>query len=102
MIAKGNYLWNSSIFLFKASTILSFAKQLAPEILAAVLSSVASSKQDNCFWHIAELPWERFKSQSFDHAILEKTDQISCVRFVGIWSDLGDWNSLVSILKKND
>ena len=60
MLASGNYVWNSGIFLFRASTMVAHANNLAPELLAAVQAAVDGAREDNNFWHI-DMP----RGQSF-------------------------------------
>ena len=46
------YKWNAGIFLFRASVMLSHAKNLAPDMLVAVQAAVDRAREDNNFWHI--------------------------------------------------
>ena len=94
MLAAGNYVWNSGIFLFRASTLMGLAHQLEPAMISNVKSSVDEAEQDNNFWQLDTVHWNRVEGQSIDHAVMEKANNICCVEFVGKWSDLGDWNAL--------
>ena len=96
MLDAGNYVWNAGIFLFYASVMLECATRLAPDMLAAVETAVGGSREDNNFWHIDDAAWGKIDAQSVDCAILEKVDNIACVKFSGGWSDLGDWNAVAN------
>ena len=98
MLDAGHYVWNAGIFLFRASAMLEHAKNFAPDMLAAVQAAIDGARQDNNFWHIDDIAWAKIQGQSIDYAILEKTDQIACVKFSGVWSDLGDWNAVAAQL----
>lgn len=98
MLAAGNHVWNSGIFLCRASTLMDLAQQLEPGMLASVRTSFDEAEQDNNFWHLGADHWNQIEGQSIDYAILEKTNKISCVKFLGKWSDLGDWNALADQL----
>ena len=98
MLDAGNYVWNAGIFLFRASVMLAHAKNLAPDMLAAVELSVAGAREDKNFWHIDNVAWAKIQGQSVDYAILEKTETIACVKFTGSWSDLGDWHAVAGQL----
>ena len=63
-------------------------------MLSQVRLAVDSAREDQNFLHIDDAAWEKIQGQSLDYAILEKTDQIACVKFSSDWSDLGDWNAL--------
>ena len=101
MLDAGHYVWNAGIFLFRASTMLAHAKNLAPDTLAAVLAAIDGAWKDNNFLHIDDAAWAQINGQSVDYAILEKIEKIACVKFCGNWSDLGDWNAVAGQLPHN-
>ncbi len=94
MVDAGNYVWNAGIFLFRASVMLAHAKKLEPDMLAMTQKAIDLACKDKNFWHINEGAWAKIQGQAVDYAILEKTDQMACVKFYGGWSDLGDWNAV--------
>jgi mannose-1-phosphate guanylyltransferase/mannose-6-phosphate isomerase len=75
---------------------VNIAQQLEPSMMAYVRASIDEAEQDNNFWHMDANHWHQIEGQSIDYAILEKTNEITCVKFRGKWSDLGDWNVLAS------
>ena len=101
MFASGNFLWNSGIFLFKASTMLALAKAFEEDIWIKVSLSLANSKQDKHFCQLDASAWQEIKEISIDHAIVEKTEGITCVPFSSKWSDLGDWHSLIKLFPQD-
>jgi mannose-1-phosphate guanylyltransferase/mannose-1-phosphate guanylyltransferase/mannose-6-phosphate isomerase len=98
MLDAGHYVWNSGIFLFRASAMLAHAKNLLPDMLAAVQAAIDGACEDNNFWHIDDVAWTKIIGQSVDYAILEHINRIACVKFSGVWSDLGDWNAVAGQL----
>ena len=102
MVDSGNYVWNAGIFLFRASVMLANAKKLEPKMLSAVQVAVDFARKDGNFLHINDEHWAQIEEQSFDYAILEKTERIACVKFSGSWSDLGDWNAVAGQLAHDD
>jgi mannose-1-phosphate guanylyltransferase / mannose-6-phosphate isomerase len=98
MFTDSNHVWNSGIFLCCVSTLMDLGQQLEPKMLTNVRASVDLAEQDNNFWYLGENHWNQIDAQSFDYAILEKTNQISCVKFLSKWSDLGDWNAVADQL----
>ena len=98
MLDEGHYVWNAGIFLFRASGMLALGEAFEAEMLAAVQACMDAAQEDKNFWHIDKAAWGKIEGQSVDYAILEKTDQIACVRFFGEWSDLGDWNAVAEQL----
>ena len=102
MIDSENYLWNAGIFLFRASALLMHARELEPKMLAAVQLAVDDAREDKSFWHIDQASWSKILEKSLDYAILERIDNISCVKFAGSWSDLGDWSAVAGELLHDD
>lgn len=95
-IADGNYYWNSGIFMFKASSLISETKKCAPEIY---------SKLDNYdFSNSNEIPYIEFDKMpaiSIDYAIMEKSDNIALVKLESDWNDLGSWSSIYEVSAKD-
>jgi mannose-1-phosphate guanylyltransferase / mannose-6-phosphate isomerase len=94
MLAAGNYLWNSGIFLFRADVMLALAVQLQPKMLEGVQAALDAAVEDNNFRHLDADAWNTITPDSIDYAIMEKAKHISCVVFQGRWSDLGDWRAV--------
>ena len=74
--------------------MLALGNEFETEMLTAVQAAMDAGQREKNFWHIDEAAWSKIQGQSVDYAIMEKTDQIACVRFSGVWSDLGDWNAV--------
>ena len=94
MIKSGNYLWNSGIFLFRASDIIQAFEKYAASILSHVRRAVSKGKNDLNFFRLGYEDWSKCDNISIDYAILEKVDNLAVVHFNGLWSDLGSWNSI--------
>ena len=94
MISKGNYLWNSGIFLFRAKDIIKAFEQFAPDILFTVQETLKKSKLDLGFVRLDPQTWSKCENISIDYAIMEKVKNLSIIPFSESWSDLGDWNTV--------
>ncbi len=95
-INAGNYFWNSGIFMFKASVLLSEALKYTPEIYSNLC------KFD--FTKSAEIPFNDFEKMpnvSIDYAVMEKSEKIALVELNSDWNDLGSWKSIYDISKKD-
>lgn len=91
LLANPRCLWNAGVFLMRADVLIAAARAHAPKILAAVEGALASAKADLGFVRLAAAPWSKAPPISLDHAIMEKADALSVVRYVGRWTDLGYW-----------
>jgi mannose-1-phosphate guanylyltransferase len=93
-IKNKNYLWNSGMFIWKASVILNAFKKDLPDIYS-VLSTKTDQKNINRIWN-------KIKGISIDYGILEKSKNVVAVPAYDIgWSDLGSWESLLDVLGKD-
>lgn len=94
MIKNGNFLWNSGMFLFKASDIIKEFEKYANDILITTRKALEYSKIDLGFVKLDKNSWSKCKKISIDFAIMEKTKNLSVIPFHAGWSDLGDWNTV--------
>lgn len=90
------YFWNSGIFMFKASTLFEEAIRHAPEI--AKLSEKFDFSKSN---EIPFIEFDKMPSISIDYAIMEKSNKIALVKLESDWNDLGSWQSIYDISKKD-
>ncbi|MEC5166409.1 mannose-1-phosphate guanylyltransferase [Flavobacterium sp. PL11] len=96
-IAKGNFLWNSGMFCFKASVFLDELKQYAPEVYLKSKIVWENNKAGNLDLNLSlDIP-----SISVDYAIMEKSKKIKVVASQFQWSDLGSFESVYDYLMAN-
>ncbi|MFA7659199.1 MAG: mannose-1-phosphate guanylyltransferase/mannose-6-phosphate isomerase [Candidatus Gastranaerophilaceae bacterium] len=90
------YFWNSGIFMFKASTMIAEIKKLAPEIFK-VMEEFDFSSSDQIEYNL----FDKMPSISIDYAVMEKSDKIALVKLESDWNDLGSWQSIYDVSKKD-
>lgn len=98
MLAEGGWLWNSGMFLFRASAYLAELERLAPDIAQACREARASSVRDLDFTRIGAEAFARCRAQSIDYAVMERTTLASVLPLEAGWSDVGSWASLKDAL----
>ncbi len=91
---SGEYLWNSGMFMFKASTYLSELESLAPEILSAASQAYDKKTDDLDFTRLGKKEFSASPSISIDYAVMEKTRSAAVIPLDCGWSDLGSWPAL--------
>ena len=91
------YFWNSGIFMFKASTLFEETLKHAPEIAKIAEKFDFSKNKDIPFIEFDKMP-----SISIDYAIMEKSNKIALVKLESDWNDLGSWQSIYDISKKDE
>lgn len=96
MIKKGNYYWNSGIFLGSQRTILNSIKYFALDIAKACDLVINNIKEQNPSSNIYfdEDKYKNIPSISIDYAIMEKAKNIKMAIFDGKWDDVGNWDAL--------
>ena len=100
-IRDGNYLWNSGMFMFKASAYLDELEKFRPDILSACKLAMASVSIDLDFIRLEEAVFTACPDDSVDYAVMEKTNHSVVVPMDAQWCDVGSWNSLWDISTKD-
>jgi mannose-1-phosphate guanylyltransferase len=93
-IAKGNFLWNSGMFCFKAGVFLEELKLFHPEVYEKSKIAWDANINGNLDLDLSlEIP-----SISIDYAVMERSKKIKVVPSEFIWSDLGSFESVYDYL----
>ncbi|MEO7774115.1 MAG: mannose-1-phosphate guanylyltransferase/mannose-6-phosphate isomerase [Steroidobacteraceae bacterium] len=93
-IATGEYLWNSGMFLFKASRYLEELAKFAPDIAQTVQAALTAATADLDFTRVDPKLFATCRSDSIDYAVMEKTTDAVVVSLDAGWSDVGSWSAL--------
>jgi len=104
-LETGNYVWNSGIFMLKASVWLKAIGKHRPEILEACERSFASGTLDGKFFRTGKEAFEACPSDSIDYAVMERISgkggvKSSVIALNAGWSDLGSWSSLWNVAER--
>jgi mannose-1-phosphate guanylyltransferase/mannose-6-phosphate isomerase len=100
-LKAGNYLWNSGMFVFRASRFLEELRKHAPDIASACAASLAAAKRDLDFTRVDAQAFEACRSDSIDYAVMEKTDDAVVVPLDAGWSDVGSWSALYEAIDRD-
>jgi mannose-1-phosphate guanylyltransferase/mannose-6-phosphate isomerase len=100
-VSTGDYCWNSGMFMFKASRVLSELEKFNPDIVAACREALAKSVVDLDFLRLDPESFAACPSDSIDYAIMEKTSNGAMIMFRAGWDDVGSWEALWQIGKKD-
>lgn len=94
-IAKGNFLWNSGMFCFKASVFLEELQLYAPEVYKKAKIAWENNVDGNLDLDLSmDIP-----SISIDYAVMERSKKIKVVSSKFTWSDLGSFESVYDYLR---
>ena len=107
-LASGDFLWNSGIFVMRASVWLEALKVGRPDILAACQAAMAAGKEEGDFIRVGKAEFTACPSDSIDYAVMERLTVETAGLPKGVviplsagWSDVGAWDALWKVLPKS-
>ena len=100
-VASNAYCWNSGMFMFKASKALKELQMHVPEIVQFCREAVSKGVRDLDFFRLDKSAFSACPSDSIDYAVMEKTDSGAMVPMEAGWNDLGSWEALWQVGKKD-
>lgn len=101
LIKDSRYTWNSGMFLFKASSIISELEKFSPEIINYCKIAIEKDVEDLDFLRLETESFKKCPKISLDIAVMEKTKLGTVLPLNAGWSDIGSWKSLWDISQKN-
>jgi mannose-1-phosphate guanylyltransferase/mannose-6-phosphate isomerase len=107
-IDSGEYLWNSGLFMMRASVWLRAIDHFQPVMAQACRAAFADGRQDHDFYRIDKAAFEKCPSDSIDYAVMEKLADSAALGIEGRiiplsagWSDVGAWDALWQVSDKD-
>lgn len=88
-LAAGNFLWNSGLFVFQASTILEALKTNLPDLYAGLMR-IRDPRDPSELWR--EYPG--LQRISIDFGVMERAKNRLCVEATFDWDDVGTFEAL--------
>jgi len=98
----GNYFWNSGIFLFNANYMLDQARHLQSKLFELANAAYLSSAKDLDFVRLDNCYYDQLESISIDYAVMEHIESMILLEANFKWNDLGSWESIWEINKKDE
>jgi len=100
-LERGDYYWNSGMFLFSARRYLEELRRFRPEIITSVEAAILNGTRDLDFLRLDEGAFARCPAESVDYAVMERTRDASVVAADIGWSDVGSWSALWELEPKD-
>ncbi|MGL1958213.1 MAG: mannose-1-phosphate guanylyltransferase/mannose-6-phosphate isomerase [Colwellia sp.] len=100
-LASGDYLWNSGMFLFKASRYIAELEKFRPDILASCQDAMANVEKDLDFTRPDRDAFLKCAEESIDYAVMEKTADAVVVALDAGWSDVGSYSALWDVCEQD-
>lgn len=100
---KSRYLWNSGMFVWKASRFLKLLHHYEPEISSAI-DEIITESDPLTRSALMEKVYPTIKKKSVDYGIMEPASldpavRIACVALDLDWKDIGSWTAYGSLAK---
>jgi len=92
-LRKGNYYWNSGIFVWKIRVLLQEIEKHAPSLhkgLMEIQKNIGTDKETEVITQV----FKKLESISIDYAVMENTDRAAVIPADIGWSDVGSWTAL--------
>lgn len=107
-IDSGLYLWNSGLFMMRASIWLKAINHFNAAMLDACAAALDTACEDIDFKRVDPQAFQHCPSDSIDYAVMEKLFQAAelgiparVVPMTAGWSDVGAWDALWEVLDKD-
>ncbi len=101
-LAAGNYFWNSGMFAFKVTTLISEMDIWAPATGPAMREAIYRGSEDPPFFRLNREAMSKAPSDSIDYALMEKSNRVAVVPADLDWSDIGSWKALWEVADKDE
>lgn len=92
LLASGNYVWNSGIFVWRVQDIIAALEEYLPEVAVhfAEINTYGKPGEVNA----VSKAFLACPSISIDYGVMEKAGNVACIKGHFDWDDLGTWQSL--------
>lgn len=99
---SGDYLWNSGMFMFKASRYLAEVEKFSADIFNTCVEAFNKKSDDLDFTRIDAELFAHCPSNSIDYAVMEHTEDAVVIPMDAGWSDVGSFSSLWEVSPKDE
>jgi mannose-1-phosphate guanylyltransferase len=105
-VDSGDYLWNSGMFVWRASTLLGCIERYEPEVHASLIRIAEAWSSDRRTDVLGEV-FPTIKKISVDYGVMEPASsddqvQLATVAMQVKWLDVGGWPSYAQTLEADD
>ncbi len=100
-IESGLYSWNSGMFIWKASTIMDYYKNLLPDVYVCLeeIGEAMFTEQEHS---VIERVYPEIPKISVDYGIMERAKGILMLKGDFGWSDVGSWDALDTLYQSDE
>lgn len=96
-VDSGDYLWNSGMFVFRASLYMQELQRFEPGIVEACRAALEGAREDLDFLRVDPEAFAAAPNISVDYAVMERTEHAAVTPLAAGWSDIGSWSALAGV-----
>lgn len=100
-VSSGEYLWNSGMFIWKASSILENMQKFLPNVYEST-EKICDCYGTAQFDDVLKSEFPAIQSESVDFGIMERANHIYTIPGNFGWDDVGNWLALERINPTNE
>lgn len=100
-LLDGSYLWNSGMFIWKASTILMHFEVLLPDVYACI-KEIGDAMNTPREREVINRVYPVIPKISIDYGIMERSKDVLVLEGDFGWNDVGSWDALQSLYEADE
>lgn len=97
MIAEGNYLWNTGMFMAPPALFLERCAALRPSLYNDVVKAFEAGSRDQAAFRPSADLYRDIRAESIDRAILQRCKGLLCCPLGLPWYDVGCWSMFLTL-----
>ncbi|HEU0114763.1 MAG TPA: mannose-1-phosphate guanylyltransferase, partial [Thermomicrobiales bacterium] len=99
-VESGRFLWNASMFIWRARAFLDELARLQPALHAGLMRVAAAWDSSDRERVLADF-WPTLPETTVDQGVMEHAARVAVVPAAMGWSDVGDWHGLGELLDRD-
>ncbi len=92
-VEKGNFVWNSGMFVWTTTAIREAFEKYLPEAFEGILKIQEAMDKGNLKEELPEI-FKKLPKISIDYGVMEKAENVLCMKARFGWDDVGSWPAL--------
>ena len=98
LVADGQHVWNSGMFVWQIDIILTEIEEQMPELHGS-LKQIETVWATDAYEETINALWKGIAPQTIDYGIMEKASKVAVIPTIDLgWHDVGSWQSLFEAL----
>lgn len=99
-LEKGNFYWNSGMFLWRLDAIINAIKKLMPDLYSD-LQKICRAWKDRDETQMRSI-YEGLPKVPIDIGVMEKADDVAVMPLDIAWNDIGSWLAVYDMMPKDE